>query len=160
MSRRKKYYSIVIPRFITHVATSKKKFTKIGGQKIYSGINFFIRAKIMGELHSYISKYIPKDLSLKTPIKIELEIHCPINFGDVRMGKDKVVTYKSPPKDYIPRWDVDNLWLWGKAFQDVLTELKAIPDDNVKYVKKSGSIEFIEQPDWNRRKLVFKIYEG
>lgn len=154
---------IEIPNFMTHAQKSKSKYIKINGQRLFVGINHHLRASIMKQMHEYILQYIPKDLDLKSicPITIRLEIHVPINFGDVKMIKDKEgiykLSWKKPVDGYLPKWDADNLWIWGKAFNDTLVENNFLEDDNVLYVKTSGEVKWIEVEDISDRKLVFII---
>ena len=65
--------------------------------------------------------------------------------------------WRPPKKDYTPKWDVDNLWIWIKAFQDTIVEMGLIDDDNCATIPQTGEIEFIPVETLNERKLVFKI---
>ena len=72
------------------------------------------------------------------------------------MYKGKL-SWRKPKDDYIPKWDVDNLWIWIKCFQDTLVEMGMIDDDNCKIIPNSGEIEFIPVEDFEDRKLVFEL---
>jgi hypothetical protein len=148
---------IVIPKFITHIPKSKNTYIKINGQRIFVGMNHHLRALIVRKIHNYINNFIPDDLVLpQTPLKISLDFYAPINYGNVQMRKGLLV-WKTPAKDYTPTWDADNQWIWGKCFNDVLTERGLLVDDNVKYIRSSGEVNFIDVPTLDERKLVFKI---
>tara|TARA_R110000744_G_scaffold207019_1_gene325604 strand:- start:706 stop:1191 length:486 start_codon:yes stop_codon:yes gene_type:complete len=149
---------VTIPKFITHVAKTKNKYVKINGQKLFTGMNYHLRALIVRRMHTYISHYIPAGLDLTTilPMKVKLYLHTPINHGDVRMFKGEL-RWREAKKDYIPKWDVDNLWIWIKCFQDTLVEMGKIEDDNIKFIPNSGEIEFVEVKNFEDRKLVFEM---
>ena len=154
---------IEIPKFVTHIPKSKNSFVKINGQRLYTGVNHYLRSKIVREIHKFVKNYIPSDLDIShmLPIRIKLEFHSPINYGNVQMRKDNNGTYrvmwKKPDDNFVPKWDVDNQWIWGKCFNDMLTELKIIPDDNVSIIKAAGEVEFFEVENFEDRKLVFVI---
>tara|TARA_R110002020_G_scaffold208452_6_gene414197 strand:- start:7196 stop:7675 length:480 start_codon:yes stop_codon:yes gene_type:complete len=149
---------IEVPRFITHIQTSKFKYSKISGQKIFVGMNHHLRGFIVRKMHKYLSDYIPDDLDIShmTPVKIKLQIHAPSNFENVRMVKG-TVRWKPPKNGFNPRWDVDNMWIWGKCFNDTLVEKGVLPDDNIAYVQESGGVEWREVDHLDKRKLVFVI---
>jgi len=163
-SRRKKgEIRVEIPQFITHVPTSKTKFMKINGQRLYSGLNPHIRAKIVTEMHNYVRPFINaemkkrgSDLSLLSPLRIRLEFHAPINYGNVRRIKG-TIRWKEPEADYVPSWDVDNMWIWGKTFNDTLAEEGHIVDDSVSFVRASGEVKWVPVDTFDERKLVFII---
>lgn len=166
-------YSIEIPQFITHVAKTKNKqspnkYIKINNQAIYNGgLNKFARAIAVDNLHNYLIAYIqswllPNQL-VHIPYQIALDIHVPINYGDVkRLSKNGVpyLSWKEPDKDYEPRWDIGNLGeIWLKVFEDALQLAGVIENDNVKYITKHGPVCFYEVDHIDKRKLVFKIKE-
>lgn len=156
---------IEIPEFITHVNKSKFKYFKINGQAIYSGnLHPRTRALVVETMHNYLKKYLPKtiDLTGMYPIKVALEFHVPVNYGDVSLRTDKEtgkkkLCWKETHIGYMPGWDVDNQWIWGKCFNDVLKEQGIIPDDNCMYVRSSGEVTWKEVSHINDRKLVFII---
>lgn len=156
--------SVEFTEFPTHVRKSKSKKdkakrVKINGQQLYSGnMNPFTRAVVVDQMHEFISNNIPDlDLSNVVPIEISLEVHSPINMGDVRFYAGKGISWKPPKKDYEPSWDIDNLWIWIKCFTDVLVKKGFIPDDNIKYVRSNGKVSWIECLDLDSRKLVYHI---
>jgi len=154
---------VEIPQFITHVPTSKTKFMKINGQRLYSGLNPHIRAKIVTELHNYVRPFINAEMKKKgsditslSPLHIRLEFHAPINYGDVRRIKG-TIRWKEPADDYVASWDVDNMWIWGKTFNDTLTEEGHIKDDSASFVRASGEVKWVPVDTFDERKLVFII---
>lgn len=155
-------HRIEVPQFITHAPKSKSKKIKINGQSIYVGMNHHTRSKVVGHLHKYLSRFIPKGLKISKSIKIELEFHAPINYGDVRRVKSKNgyrLSWKEPAKDYVPKWDADNQWIWCKCFNDTLVEKGVISDDNVSIIRKSGGVEWVPVKTFDERKLIFVITE-
>jgi len=160
--KKKEIVRIAIPKFITHVNKSKTKYLKINGQNIYSGnLHHYTRASMVNQLHNYVKPFIDKelkgrDLSRLYPLSIRLEVHAPINYGSVRMIKGSV-RWSPPKKDYVANWDADNLWIWGKIFNDALTQEEYIKDDSVSFITSSGGVKFIPVKDFSDRKLVFII---
>jgi len=162
-----KEIKVIIPEFITHIPKSKNKYIKINGQRIYSGLNHHLRSLLVRRIHNYLKPYIVSQLKDKEvlkdlfPLKISLDFIAPINYGSVQMRKNKnnkyTLRWKPPEKDYIPGWDADNQWIWGKCFNDVLKELGYIKDDTVEYIKSSGEVNFIECENFKDRKLIFKL---
>lgn len=160
----KKVITLEIPEFQTHVQMTKTKYRKVNGQSLYVGMNHFMRAKIMSQLHTYLSQFIDDKWVLAPPVEIRLEFHVPINYGTVKLMKDKNLGYhtlrwKAPPEGYAPNWDADNQWIWTKAFNDTLVKQGVIPDDSVQYIKASGEVRFVEVETIQERKLVFVISE-
>lgn len=134
---------LVHPDGVKVVANSRSvgtpRFKKINGQEIYSGMPHHMRAKIVKEMKESFKKHL-KDVEPITefPIQIEVEIHTTIEEGN---------------------WDLDNLWIYNKCFQDALADAGIIPDDNIQYITKPGAPEFIPIADEQERKLVWKLYK-
>ena len=155
-------YEVEIPQFITHVEKTKTKKLKINGQTIYSGnLHHYTRAKVVKQLHEYLSEYIKEqlgeaDLSHLFPLQITLHFFSPLNYGDIRMYKGNL-SWKKPADDYEPSWDADNQWIWGKCFNDSLVKCGYVPDDNVAYIQSSGKVVFNEVEELDDRKLLFVI---
>jgi len=162
LSKKKEIIRITIPSFLTHANKSKTKFMKINGQNIYNGnLHRFTRAKMVEQLHEYLKPFIHqelkgRDLSRLYPLDISLEVHAPINYGSVSMRK-KGLCWNPAKPGYKANWDADNLWIWGKCFNDVLTKEGYIVDDSVDYVTSSGKVSFKKIKDFKNRKLVFVI---
>lgn len=159
-----------IPNFITHVAktnnkTAENKYIKVNNQLIYnSNLNRFARNIVVRNLHEYlipyIKKAIPKQLS-DPPYQVALDIHVPINYGDVSRRKKQgvpTIIWKEPEKDYIPTWDIGNLGeLWLKTFEDALQKAGAIKNDHIGFITRHGPISFYPVKDLNDRRLDFII---
>lgn len=150
------------PEFITHIPQNKKTWVKIGYNKIYASAHFTLRHALVAVMHSYIEKNIPENLSIDSPIETKLTVYAPINFGSMKMIKDRETgkrrTSWSPAKpDYKPNWDIGNLALvWIKCLDDVLIKKGIIPDDTVEYLRRT-TYEFIPVKNFKNRKLVYKL---
>lgn len=72
------------------------------------------------------------------PVRIRMEVHTFPRFG---------------------KWDVDNLWIYTKCFQDALVTAGVLPGDDIHYVTASGQVEFFPVPSEAQRKLRFVIEE-
>lgn len=157
-----KAIKLEFPEFITHIPQSKKKWIKIGYNKIYSSSHYTVRAAFVAALHKYIEKHIPKNLTIKTPISTHLEVHVPINYGNVKSLMNKKtgirkINWKKPAKDHKPNWDIGNLALvWLKSLDDMLVKKGVIPDDTVEFLIKS-TYEYIPTKSLNERKLIYNI---
>lgn len=152
---------VIIPEFMTHASKSKSKFIKINGQRLYSGLNPHVRSSIVNQMHDYVREHINKQLngvSLKKyyPLRIRLEFHAPINFGDVRMIKGEV-KWKKAAAGYKAKWDADNMWIWGKTFNDTLKEEGYVVEDSVDYIRAAGEVKYVPVETFDERKLVFVI---
>lgn len=150
------------PSFITHVPKSKTSWEKIGYNKIYASSHFTVRQAFVAAMHKYLEIHIPDNLDIKAPVKTELIVHAPINYGDVKRLKDKktgkyYINWKPARDNYEPGWDIGNLaMVWLKCLDDMLVKKGLLPDDNVKYLLGS-SYEFHEVDTLKERKLVYKI---
>lgn len=150
------------PEFITHIQQSKNKWVKIGYNKIYSTPHYTMRAAFVKNLHGYLEKHIPSNLSVATPISTHLEVHAPINYGSCRslykkkIGK-RVFSWNPPKKGYRPNWDIGNLALcWLKCLDDMLIKKGVIPEDTIEYLVKT-TYEWIPVDTIQERKLVYNI---
>lgn len=148
-----------------HVAYTKNKkvpnkYIKLNNQSIYNGrINRFSRATVMDNLHKFWMRKFPKKSKIsKFPVNIYYTIKTVINHGDISRRNDKLI-WKYPSKNYIPRWDIENLAsIIIKSCNDALVIAKIIPDDSVNYVTKI-SYEFIPVDELNDREIIIKIEE-
>ncbi len=118
----------------------KPKLQKINGQDFYSGFgSHFTRMKIVVGIKNSFKPFINKLEKLTVfPVQFELELYTIIGEAN---------------------WDLDNLWIYTKCFQDLLVEMGIMPDDNIQYVSKPASPEFFPVKDEKDRKLIFKIYK-
>lgn len=164
-------YTVEIHNFITHIAKtnnkkSPNKFIKINNQLIYnSNLNRFARNIVVTNLHNYLIPYIKEQIPLTFtdyPYQISLEIHVPINYGDVSRRIDSLgipyICWKEPKEDYVPKWDIGNLGeLWLKVFEDSLQLAEVIENDSVGFINIHGPIIFKRVDTIEDRKLLFNI---
>jgi len=116
---------------------NKPRFLTIGGNMLYAGMNEHLRMKMVIAIKDDFRRYIQSlERITKFPIHITAELHAKPEFCN---------------------WDVDNLWIYIKVFQDLLTEYDIIPDDSVRYITKSTSFEFFPVKEYKNRKMVFHI---
>ena len=159
-------YQFIYSQFPTHVPITRNKFKankyiKINGQSLYNGkLKYFQRDIAVSWLHDYLATNTTFEqidsTGLVYPLQLTLDLHVPLNYGTIRMIKNKLV-WKPAKEDYKPNWDIDNQWLWNKLFCDVLQINKVVPNDNVSYINAVGPIHFVETSDFDDRKLVFTI---
>jgi len=154
MARKK--IKITLPQFPSHVKISKTKSMKLGYNKIYAGINHFVREKTVRQIHEFVEAYVPIGLELPAPVGTHLRIYVPINYGNVRMVKGNI-TWKPPHDRYKPNWDLDNLaFIWLKSLNDGLVKAGVLPDDTVEYLNSTAySVHFVKT--FEQRKLVYEI---
>ena len=117
------------------------KLKKINGQDFYSGnVIPQVRAKMIMEMKKFFSdhfKGIPAISTEHYPVEMELEIHYTIK------------------NDF---FDIDNLgWVYTKVIQDVLKDEGIIPDDDIRYIRKSGGCQFVSVDNEDDRKIVIRI---
>ena len=150
------------PEFITHIPVSKKNWVKIGYNKIHASVHYTTRAALVAAMHGYIEKHIPDNLSIDTPVETKLTVYVPINYGVMKMIKDKETgrrktSWKPAADDYKPNWDIGNLALiWIKCLDDVLIKKGILPDDTVEFLRCT-QYEFVPISNLKNRKLVYKI---
>jgi len=154
MARKK--IKITLPQFPSHVKISKNKSMKLGYNKIYAGINHFVREKTVRQIHEFVEAHVPIGLELPVPVGTHLRIYVPINYGNVRMVKGNI-TWKPPHDRYKPNWDLDNLaFIWLKSLNDGLVKAGILPDDTVEYLNSTAySVHFVKT--FEQRKLVYEI---
>ena len=154
MARKK--IKITLPQFPSHVKISKNKSMKLGYNKIYAGINHFVREKTVRQIHDFVEAHVPMGLELPVPVGTHLRIYVPINYGNVRMVKGNI-TWKPPHDRYKPNWDLDNLaFIWLKSLNDGLVKAGILPDDTVEYLNSTAySVHFVKT--FEQRKLVYEI---
>ena len=117
------------------------RLKKINGQDFYSGnVMPQVRAKIVSEMKRFFAEHfegIPPIDENDYPIEMELEIHYTIK-NDL--------------------FDIDNLgWVYTKVIQDVLKDAGIIPEDDIRYIRKSGGCQFVEVETEDDRKILIKI---
>lgn len=150
------------PKFITHIPVNRNKFIKIGLNKIYTGVHFSARSSLVSAMHGYIEKHIPENLKIEGPVETELIVYCPINYGTVKLVKNKEgsgskIQWKAAEIDYQANWDIGNLaMIWLKCLDDVIVKKKILADDTVMYFT-GGAFKFQPIDNLEDRKLVYKI---
>lgn len=97
-----------------------------------------VRMLIVKAVKANYLSHMPSELDIKYPVEISMDIHTFPRMLD---------------------WDVDNLWIYIKCFQDLLVDLKLIPGDDIRYIKSSGQINFTPIQVEEQRKLIFRIAE-
>lgn len=151
---------IVFPEFITHARISKNKYKKIGYNVIHSSSHFTLRDAFVRSMHNYIEHFMPQGVHIDGPVETEVLIYAPINYGNVRMIKDKVtnahkLSWNSPKEGYAPNWDIFNLGaVWLKSLDDAAIKAGWLPDDNVQHFR-GFSGKFIEVDKLEDRKIVY-----
>jgi len=119
----------------------KERRWHINGQKIYSSMNPHLRAFVIKKIKEYLANAV-REANLKPIEKYPIGVALAL-FTDIGAGN----------------WDLDNLWIYHKCFQDVLKTEGIILEDNVQYIQDAGRITFIDTPKPNPTKLMFSIYE-
>lgn len=120
----------------------KPRVKKVNGQDIYNGnVSRQGRAFLIKVLHERLSIFIREIEPIIDVKHFPLGIH--LNFYVHDKGKNNL--------------DNDNRWVWEKAAQDTLTELKIIPDDNP-YIVWENIKRTILIADEKEEKLVLEIY--
>lgn len=115
------------------------RYKKINGQEFYKGADsHHIRAKVVNELKKFYSETLKNVKPItQFPIQIEWEHHELIGVGN---------------------WDLDNLWIYNKCFQDALIDNNVIPEDNVMFITKAAAPEIFPVETEEERKIIFKVY--
>ena len=150
------------PEFITHIPQSKNKWVKIGYNKIHASAHYTTRAALVAAMHGYIEKHIPNNMTIKTPVETKLTIYAPVNYGVMKMIKDKVTgkrktSWKPAADDYTPNWDIGNLALiWLKCLDDVLIKKGILPEDTIEFLRRT-TYEFVPVDNLKDRKLIYNI---
>lgn len=101
----------------------------------------FIRTKVSDSLHAMYKAVLENVEPIKIedfPLIITWEVHC-------------------SPAEW--NWDLSNLFLYNKYFEDSLVVNGIIPDDSVLYISGSAAPLFFPIEDDEERKFVFRIYK-
>lgn len=123
----------------------------INGQHFYKGFATpFDRIKVVTGIKDFLRPFVQTLPVLSGPLRLDVELH------------------QDPG---VANWDLDNLWIYNKCFQDLLTEseypvgtgkkqflmrvLPRIQDDSIRFITKAPGIEFTPVSDEKDRKLVF-----
>lgn len=113
------------------------RFKKINGQEIYTGnLPPMLRSIMIKEMKTYYRSQITKKIKILKPCKLVIDIHNAIGAGNQ---------------------DLDNMsWLLVKVIQDVLVELRILPEDNVTVIK-GYEVNFVPIDEKEQRKLTVKL---
>lgn len=127
---------------------SRPRFVSIGGNDIMR-MHEHIRSKIVNALKEFFKtrlvlavweegqRYLtPSQPLSQFPVRISMEIHTFPRFGN---------------------WDLSNLWIYAKCFEDAMQEVGMIPNDNIGYISKAAAPEFFPISREDERKMVFII---
>lgn len=115
----------------------KPNYILISGNEIYARMHERKRMMIVKGIKDSLKPYLSILPSrLDYPVSIEMILHC-------------------PPKS--ANWDLDNLWIYFKCFQDLIVDEGFLPDDNIMYITKSTAITYIPCKNEDDRKMIFII---
>jgi len=121
-------------------AAGTPSYQTIAGNEIYARMHERKRMMIVHALKDNFKEHIRNQISSipddMFPLSIDMEIHVPFGYAD---------------------WDLDNLWIYHKCFQDSLRDLKLIPDDNILYVRDAGRTKFIPVMEHITPTMIFNI---
>lgn len=114
------------------------KYLTINGQQLYNArMSPHMRSKIVNAVKDSFLPYIQSVKPIKDlPVSISLDF-----YDTIRQAN----------------WDLDNQWLYGKCFQDLIVKEGIIPDDDIRYITKAGAPRFFPVDTEEERKLVFHI---
>ena len=128
-----------LPVVVNAARLSDQKKVAVNGQLLYNGYaSPFVRSTLVNAVKAYMYPFVVGLPKLTGPLRITTHLYCPIGRGN---------------------WDLDNLWIYNKCFQDLLVKLGKIPDDNVQHITSAGGIEFFPVDLEEDRKLVYVIQE-
>lgn len=121
------------------------KELKLSGNNLITGYSsFHMRNKITTELKKFYMPFVKEFVKTngaiqKFPLRVEWEVHTDTSN---------------------PNWDASNLFFYYKYFEDTLfmDEVKAIPDDCIKYITWSPGAKIVPIDNWDDRKFIFKFY--
>lgn len=110
----------------------------IAGNDVWARVHPRIRMAMVDAIKNDFRRHLPKELNLNFPIQIEMTVFCPPRYCD---------------------WDVGNLWVYDKVFEDLLVDEGLIPDDSIQYVTKASGPRYIPIVNQSARKMVFTLRE-
>jgi|TARA_R110000850_G_scaffold118218_1_gene235194 hypothetical protein len=114
------------------------RYLTINGQQLYNArMSPHMRSKIVNAVKE---SYMPYVKNVK-PIK-KLPVAISLDFYDTTRQAN---------------WDLDNQWLYGKCFQDLIVKLGILPDDDIKYITQASAPRFFPVDTEEERKLIFHI---
>lgn len=120
----------------------KPRYQPISGNDVWAKMHEWVRIKMVHQLSESFKKPISDKkgelitLFALAPVLVSAEIHTTPKLCD---------------------WDLSNLWVYNKVFEDTMKSEGAIPDDCVLYITKPASFRFIPITPQEKRKMVFKF---
>jgi hypothetical protein len=120
------------------VAAGTPNIMRISGNEIYARMHERKRMAIVKAIKNDMRPCFPKKLGLELPIMIDIELY-------------------TTPK--YCNWDLDNLWIYNKCFQDLLVDEKLIPEDNILNITKAGAPRYIPVVHERDRRMIFTLSE-
>lgn len=121
------------PRFITIAGNDIMRMHEGVWQKIVDTLKEFFMSKLGTYSHTEesltnhgkvrkIRKYMPNFLLTGFPLSVRMEIHTFPRYAN---------------------WDLSNLWVYNKAFEDAAQEAGVLPNDNIRNITLPGAPKFI-----------------
>jgi hypothetical protein len=169
-------FGVYWPLFPTHVRCTDNqikanKYWKVNGQAIYNGsVARFKRAIIMGAMHEAC---VPAILLMKNVIKaagikpnehrwaVSCTLRTHAGYASVTrtFSKKKGWAVKGGEQVALEKatFDVDNTWIWRKAFVDTMVKepnLRIFDTDSVSRIASSGD-NWIQVPSLEERSITF-----
>jgi hypothetical protein len=124
------------------------KIKIINSQEFYAGhLQDYEKGKIVTAIKESYVEYI-KDVAPISPEEFPIRILVKLydKFTDAMIGNQK--------------WDVGNrTWIYGKCFEDVLQDLKIIPDDDRRYITQAPCPLYTPLKEGETRRLEFYLYK-
>lgn len=114
------------------------RYLTINGQQLYNArMSPHMRSKIVNAVKESYMPYVKNVKQIKKlPVTISLDF-----YDTTRQAN----------------WDLDNQWLYGKCFQDLIVKLGILPDDDIKYITQASAPRFFPVDTEEERKLIFHI---
>jgi hypothetical protein len=144
------------------VSVSRPRMMTIAGNEFFPGLDEHIRMKVVEHLKSEFQRHFPVSLELSFPVLITEELHTLPRYAN---------------------WDLDNMWIYTKCFQDAIVEYKQIkekyiertlkgdkvkhrivkpgiiPDDTIKYITLPSAPRFIPVTREEDRAMIYTLTE-
>lgn len=114
------------------------RIKSIAGNDIWGSTDKHLQQAMTEAIKNDFRPHLPKSLGLRYPVLIDCEVHTVPRFCN---------------------WDVGNLWVYDKVFEDLLQEEGLLPNDNILYITKSGGPRYIPILDDKDRKMIFTLTE-
>jgi len=158
MVKQKLIISVEIPKYEYRYVIAQKsrksgrmRYWTVNGQGLYNAtLHFRARGKITAYFHSYLKRYIKKQITKKHIKFINDHVFVDSLFKlSISLDIYEVKRPKMP--------DIGNMWLWIKWFEDALQESDVIIDDNSDYIIESGRKRYHWVDNTEERKLIFHI---